>query len=281
MHNPDSKTPINYYGGKTSLLAHILPLVPPHDVYTECFFGGGSVFFAKQKVKNETINDKSDIVINFYEQLKLHYHDLKKLIDSTLLSRTQHLRGLSMVRNKENYSPLQLAWAFWMVTNFSFSNKIGGGIKYSNTINTVVPDVLNNKKKRFTLWLAERLEGAHIECSDALFVLDSRNVKKAFHYIDPPYFNADQGHYPGYTIEHYIQLLEQCEKLKGYFLLSSYDSPELQEFIKKNNWFQKSITKRLQAPKIKNRDKTEILICNYTPTSLVENLFYNEHHSEK
>lgn len=72
MHNPVSKTPINYYGGKISLLAHIMPLIPEHEVYTEIFFGGGTVFFAKNKVKNETINDKSELVVNFYEQLKLN-----------------------------------------------------------------------------------------------------------------------------------------------------------------------------------------------------------------
>jgi len=31
------KTPISYYGGKQTLLKHILPLIPNHKLYTEAF----------------------------------------------------------------------------------------------------------------------------------------------------------------------------------------------------------------------------------------------------
>lgn len=41
-------TPISYYGGKQSMLPHILPLIPKHEIYVEPFFGGGAVFWAKE-----------------------------------------------------------------------------------------------------------------------------------------------------------------------------------------------------------------------------------------
>ena len=41
------RTPISYYGGKQTMLPHILPLIPEHAIYTEAFFGGGAVFWAK------------------------------------------------------------------------------------------------------------------------------------------------------------------------------------------------------------------------------------------
>jgi DNA adenine methylase len=65
------KTPIVYYGGKTSIVNHLLDMVPVHEVYTETFFGGGTLFWAKDPVKNETINDRLDIVINFYVAVPL------------------------------------------------------------------------------------------------------------------------------------------------------------------------------------------------------------------
>ena len=37
------KTPISYYGGKQTLLKHILPLIPEHALYTEAFCGGCAV----------------------------------------------------------------------------------------------------------------------------------------------------------------------------------------------------------------------------------------------
>ena len=38
------RTPITYYGGKQTMLPHILPLIPNHEVYTEAFCGGAAVF---------------------------------------------------------------------------------------------------------------------------------------------------------------------------------------------------------------------------------------------
>jgi len=44
------KTPIVYYGGKTAILNHLMEMVPVHEVYTETFFGGGTLFWAKDPV---------------------------------------------------------------------------------------------------------------------------------------------------------------------------------------------------------------------------------------
>lgn len=48
MAYTDTKTPIVYYGGKTAILNHIFPLVPEHEVYTECFAGGAALFWSKR-----------------------------------------------------------------------------------------------------------------------------------------------------------------------------------------------------------------------------------------
>ena len=51
------KTPITYYGGKQTMLKHILPLIPKHKVYTETFLGGGAVLWAKDPAPLEIVND--------------------------------------------------------------------------------------------------------------------------------------------------------------------------------------------------------------------------------
>lgn len=56
------------------------------------------------------------------------------------------------------------------------------------------------------------------------------------------------------------------EKLKGRFLLSSYDNDILQEYIKRNNWFVKYIDKPLNASNGKlgkRKRKTEVIVANY------------------
>lgn len=271
--NKKVKTPIVYYGGKTSMLSHILPLIPYHEVYTEVFFGGGAVYFSKPKAKNETINDKLNVVINFYRCLKFHYAELLPWIHSTLISREIHKEALSIIKRFRNSKKLNVkaAWAFWVCTNFAYSNKLGGGYKYSNDMSVSVPETLAKRKSQFNEQLVKRIELTYIENDDAIKILRSRNVAKAFHYIDPPYFNADQGHYAGYTEEDFINLLDFLSKeCVGRFLLSNYRSETLDKYVKENNWKYKEVTVRIKAPSKEVRDKTEVLVWNY---NLQQDLF--------
>ncbi len=61
------QTPIKYWGGKLLLASRIIALFPQHKCYIEPFFGGGAVFFEKQKAKIEIINDVNDNIVNFYK----------------------------------------------------------------------------------------------------------------------------------------------------------------------------------------------------------------------
>ena len=258
------KTPISYYGGKQAIIQHILPLIPPHDLYTESFFGGGTVFFAKEPVRNETINDRLDIVINFYRVLKTKYKALKVMIDLSLLSRTMHTQSLHICQGKLPADDVTRAWAFWYCCNFSFSNKIGAGIKYANMMNTLIPKTLLNKKRDFTDLLAGRIENTSIENTDALTVLNSRNMPGAFHYIDTPYPNADQGHYKGYTFSDLEKTLDWCGRsCKGKFLLSNYNSDMLEKYIGIHGWRKTEITHRLKAARKSGPEKVEVLVWNY------------------
>ncbi len=271
------KTPIVYYGGKTSMIQHLLEMVPGHEVYTETFFGGGALFFAKAPVKNETINDRLELVVNFYRVLRSEFARLKQMVDSTLIGRTIHAEALQIIRLHQRgvaVDRVSLAWAFWVCTNFAYSNKVGGGYKYSNDMSTSVPDTLANRKQAFTELLVSRIERAYIENEDAIKVLRSRNVAKAFHYIDPPYPNADNGHYTGYDWDQYKLLLDfLSSECKGKFLLSSYNSEMLDSYIKSNGWHKREITHRLCGSKALNSrrgreakgyaSRTEVLVSNY------------------
>lgn len=274
-------TPIVYYGGKTSIQNHLLAMVPVHEVYTETFLGGGTLFWAKTPAKNETINDKLDLVINFYRCLKLKYAQLKPLIEATLIGRTIHREALDyiklhteneIVRNtlRHMIDP-KLAWAFWVCTNFAYSNKIGAGHKYSNSMSVAVPDTLASRKRDFTEALVARIEHAYIENEDYYKILESRNVPAAFHYIDPPYAGADQGHYAGWTVADDEKLFDWCaNKCKGKFLLSNYNSELLDHFCTVHGWHKQEITLKLSGSKSMNaragknkHHRTEVLISNY------------------
>jgi DNA adenine methylase len=107
-----------------------------------------------------------------------------------------------------------------------------------------------------------------LENRDALKVIQTRDKEDTFFYIDPPYFNSDCGHYDGYTELDFKALLNLLSSIKGRFLLSSYPSPVLDEFVKSNDWQQLTFNKHLSATSKKGSRKTEVLTSNY-PLNLI------------
>ncbi|MBS3915818.1 MAG: DNA adenine methylase [Bacteroidetes bacterium] len=257
-------TPISYYGGKKNMLKHILPLIPTHSVYTEPFFGGGTVFFAKEPVEHEVINDTNNLVINFYKVLQNDFQNLKQKIEETLFSRSSYSTAMVVCRMPHLFSELVQAWGFYIACNMGFLHIMGswGFDKYGKRQKTFL-----NKKIKFTDSFAKRIENAAIECSDACHVIKLYDSPETFHYLDPPYIETDQGHYSGYTENDYRKLVETLVTIKGKFLLSSYPSKILNEFINKHGWHSKLFTKPLSAHKItdgsKRPVKTEVLTANY------------------
>lgn len=258
------KTPIIYYGGKTSMLKIILPMIPAHEVYTEPFFGGGTIFFAKKPCKIEVINDRLSIVINFYRQLKENYSELKTLIDKTLFAQQDYDKAKVIMRNHNLFSPVENAWALWISTNIAKGqNLTHGSIKTTNGNSGNMAATFQKKKDSFTTELAKRLELTTIDNRDALYVLKRHNVAKAFHYLDPPYPNASQGHYRGYTFADLQQLLTWCETCKGKFLLSNYNSEMLDDFVKRNNWIKTEHAIANKGLRKNDAKKLEVLVRNY------------------
>lgn len=88
------RTPITYYGGKQTMLKHIMPLLPKHDIYVESFAGGAALFFAKQPSKMDVINDLNGELINFYRTIVSSYDELKAEIERTLPTKRH---GLSTI----------------------------------------------------------------------------------------------------------------------------------------------------------------------------------------
>ncbi len=258
------KTPITYYGGKVNLLKEILPRIPQHKIYTEAFFGGGAVFFAKEPSEAETINDINNMVINFYKVLQTDFEKLQQKIEATLFSRASYAVAIAIYKMPHLFDEIQQAWAFYYATNAGFACSISswGYDKYGKRTKA-----FKNKKLRFNTEIQERIENADIESNDALQVIKSRDTLETFHYVDPPYIDVNQGHYTGYSREDYVQLLDILSNVKGKFLLSSYPSEILDEYIQKNGWYSIRFEKPLSASKSNNgakkKRKIEVLTANY------------------
>lgn len=269
------RTPITYYGGKQRLIPVLLDLLPPHKIYSEVFFGGGALFWAKEPSYLESINDNNNNVVNFIEVLRKDYKRLKSLVDNTLFCETLFWNAFRIYCHPGRKSKTERAWAFWMVSNFSFSAKIGGGIKFSNGTHGTHPGrFMEHKKRDFTEQLMDRLKYVHVWCRDALTVIENRDTSETLFYLDPPYVDADMGHYKGYSSEDFNKLLEVISGIKGKFILSSYPNEDLERFVNQNGWNTHGIEMRLSAGhhRFGYRKKTEVITTNFVNVDLFSNL---------
>ncbi len=254
------KTPISYYGGKQSMLKNILPLIPEHRVYCELFFGGGAVFWAKEPAQVEVINDNNGMVVNFFEQLKTNFENVKKMIDATPFGRQVYAKAMVVYQNPYIFEPAVKAWAFWVCTIQGFGNKIGSWRSSQTTSREAT--LIDNKRQLLTREYAERLRFVQIEQCDAVKLIEKLDTLDTFFYAEPPYVNSLQGHYGGYTQEHFNVLLNALSNIKGKFLLSSYPNVELDHYRKKNNWQNNDVKMNIGVSRTK-RQKIECLTYNY------------------
>lgn len=254
------RTPISYYGGKQTMLPYILPLIPPHKVYTEAFFGGGAVFWAKEKAQVEIINDFNTNVYTFYKVLKNRFTELKALIEQSIVSREAYKSALVIYHSPFAFNEVQRAWAFWYATNCGFSCQVGNCRVTTNGKNAIC---LHNKIDSFTDTYSARLRGVQIENNDACEVITLRDTPDTFHYIDPPYVGAKQGHYGGYEQEHFNELLVTLVNVKGKFLMSSYHNEELTKCVQLYGWYQKEVSMHLGSSNSAGKQRLEVLTANY------------------
>lgn len=238
--------------------------MPSHRLYCEPFLGGGAVFFAKPISEVEVINDTNQELINFYKVCKNRFHELQSLVRVTLHSRMQHDDAWVIYNKPHLHDEVRRAWAVWVLSTQSFSAMLDGSWGFDKNKDTTTTKI-SNKREQFTEELALRLQHAQIEAADALYIIDRCDSPETFVYADPPYYNSDMGHYDGYSYADFSALLERLSRLQGKFLLSSYHSDILDEYVIKNGWHQWQIELgvSVNAKSGYRKKKVEVLTANY------------------
>ncbi len=255
---------LTYYGGKQKLAPIINEIIPRHTLYAEPFSGGAAVFFYKRPSTVEVINDTNGELINFYKVVKENFDALQMEVAKTLHSRFQHERAWIVYNYPDLFDPVKRAWAVWVLCTMGFAARMDGSFGFDLSENTTSRKIDNNRND-FVKMYSRRLEKVQIECENALYIIKSRDSPGSFFYCDPPYYNSDMGHYKGYTKQDFTDLLVTLSRIEGRFLLSSYPSRILEEFVKEHNWNQEFIeqTVTVNIKSGKGKPKTEVLTANY------------------
>lgn len=216
-------SPFRYPGGKFYARKLILEHIPKHACYCEPLCGGASIFFAKNKVKLNILNDIDPELINCL----IHIRDCPEKI-------ADFLEGIPVTKEQHNFykvkfkpkNELERAARWFFLNRISYSGIMnmkncfwGYGEKYS---------MRPENWRRQLLKTSEKLRGVEILNKDFEEVID--NVPDGcFLFVDPPYFNRDQDKFYTYSFskEHHERLMEvlkrNSERLK---FLVTYDNYE-------------------------------------------------------
>jgi DNA adenine methylase len=209
----------------------ILPLFPPHSQYCEPFFGGGSIFFAKEPCGHETINDLDQGVTTFFRILRDRGPEF--CARARLTEYGEALWRDCKATWALEPDDLERAWKWWVVARMGFAADFGHSIGFTRAHSRrgMAPSVskffsaIDGLEQTIT-----RLQRTQIMCCDWRTAVSRTDGPDCLHYLDPPYLpeTRRQGRYKHEMgpMDHHVLVRFLLEDVQGMVILSGYRCSE-------------------------------------------------------
>ena len=262
---------IPYYGGKFTMSKRLIEMMPPHKRYIEVFAGGASMFFRKNKVEWNVLNDLDNDIVNLYICVLKEFKELKRHIYWYVKSRTLFEKFSENIKDSNISIPdPERAAQYFFIVNNSFNSMLGSAFsKDSNkNYNVNVEEELRISRNK--------LQNVTIENFDFKDLVDRYEPREEdFWYLDPPYVVAENKRYYRNTFndESHIALKDCVDKIHkggGNFMISYDDEVKIMKLYKDYNI--KTIDTKYAgtSPEKRKETKKELVIVNYEPKEQVQ-----------
>lgn len=224
------RPPAPYQGSKRRLAARIVVLIEqiPHSLYAEPFVGMGGVFFRRRAAAHcEVINDGSRDVATLFRVLQRHYTPFLDMLRFQLSARAEFERLVAT--RPDTLTDLERAARFLYLQRVGWGGKVTG-----RTFGPVYAGSARFNLLRVAPLLEDvhsRLAGVVIECLPWRRFLTQYDRPGALFYLDPPYWGSEDDYGPGFDREDFAALAEVLAGLRGRFILSINDTPEVRELF--------------------------------------------------
>ena len=184
---------VKWAGGKSRLLAQLLPLLPSGVGlmrHVEPFFGGGALFFARRP-ERALLCDVNPALIATYEAVRDHVHELIEQL-ARLAEEHRLSAGRAYYRVRERYnrarklSPAERGALFIYLNKTCFNglHRVNARGEFNVPLGRYArPRVLNAEA---LLAANAQLQGAELRCASFEALLTSARPGD-FVYLDPPY----------------------------------------------------------------------------------------------
>lgn len=284
------KSPVTWIGNKTSILHILYALFPIGcDRYVEPFGGSGAVLLGKPVPdKFEVFNDYNHNLVNlfrcmrdrpmefirelgflslnsrddfavlkkFFEKEEFTEDYLKAQLDLTeiLLPEVTAKEVRTLYSAARNDHDLRRAAMFLKLIRYSYSSGCKSFACQPFSLRTLFALVQD---------FAKRCENVVIENQDFETLIKHYDRPTTFTYCDPPYFTSEYVYDCGFTWEDHLRLYHALAGMKGKFLLSYNDCPEIRELYKEYNFFDFKRVHSMAQKYEAGKEFPELLIANY------------------
>lgn len=248
--------PLSYIGGKRALANRIIEIFPEHTTYVEVFAGGAQVLFRKEPSKVEVLNDLDGEVVNFFRVCQQHHEELIRYLKFTLTSRAWF--DLLKATNPASLTDIQRAARFLYLLKNCFAGLV---TKLNYGYAVTQPRSFNPEHFPESLEQAHaRLARVQIECLPYEKILKNFDRKESLFYLDPPYYGRKLYKF-NFEPEDFVSLAERLRDLKGKFVLSLNDVPEVRRIFR--DFAIKGVDIHYTAQKKAGKRFKELLITNF------------------
>ncbi|HPI14513.1 MAG TPA: DNA adenine methylase [Spirochaetota bacterium] len=252
------KSPLAYVGGKSKLAPQIVDLIPDHQAYYETFFGGGWVFFRKEPSRVEVINDLDRDLVAFYRVVQNHLEEFSKQF-KWLLSSREWFEDWKQQLEGRGLTDIQRAARYYYLQRLCFGGKVRG-----RTFGVAVDRQPRINLLRLEEELSEvhlRLVNTTIECLSWEEFIPRYDRPGTFFYLDPPYYSEPVYKHNFHSIEDYARLATLLSQVKGQWILSINDHPEIRSVFKA--FHIKPVRLKYTVGRDNSIDGRELLVTNY------------------
>lgn len=290
------KPPLNWVGGKSTLLDVVTLVFPPWvDRRIEHFCGGAGILLGTQPKPGvvEILNDYDWDLVNFHicvrdrplalmEELKrfplqseAEFIALKRYLsgetvmpDFSLselriarrwLTQAQYEEIAPILKGRAELWDVKRAAAFYKVNRWCFNGTMDAYAIKPARLRRFIPAILA---------ASQRLEGVVITNRDFEASFRLNDKPGTLHYFDPPYFKTEKMYRPAFSLDDHYRLHDLVPGAKGYvvvsynndsFILDLYQDCYILGFARQNYMSQK-----------KNAKFEEVLITNFDPRPIIE-----------
>lgn len=250
-----------YLGGKRNLARRICAIIDrdQHDAYAEPFVGMGGIFLRRtRRPRAEFINDRGREVYTLFRVLQEHYVAFLDLLRFQITTQANFERLVAV--DPETLTDLQRAARFLYLQRLAFGGKISGrnfGLAADRparfNLTTLEPDLEA---------LHSRLSGVTVMNLDYAVFIDRLDKPGTLFYLDPPYYGNEGDYGPGlFSRERFEEMADQLGRIKGRFLLSLNDHPDVREIFSRFHMTEVRTTYSIGSKKtVEEAGRSELII---------------------